>query len=92
MEYKEIRELAIRLAALANPVRLDIVFILSELGEVSATDLMHEVEVSQPELSRHLRMLVAADVLVVRVAPPYKYYRLSDRALGHRLVDFWRKN
>ncbi len=89
MEYPQLEKLAAQLKALAHPVRLDMVMVLGELGEVKAGDLGHEVEVSQPEVSRHLAVLEQAGVVIKRSKSRYKYYRLTDQTLAKKLPQLF---
>ncbi|NNL72923.1 MAG: helix-turn-helix transcriptional regulator, partial [Silicimonas sp.] len=44
-------------AALADPTRLAIVSRLAETGEVDATELARPFAISQPAVSRHIKVL-----------------------------------
>ncbi len=63
--------------ALADPVRLRIVELLAERGEVSASELGVELPVSQPRVSVHLRCLSDCGFTTVRREGRRAYYQLT---------------
>ena len=65
------------LAALADPVRLDIVRELAGSNEVCACDLTDCCRVSQPTVSHHLRVLREAGVVVSERRGSNIYYRVA---------------
>jgi ArsR family transcriptional regulator len=69
------------LAALADPVRLDIVRELAGTKEVCACDLTDCCEVSQPTVSHHLRVLREAGVVVSERRGNNIYYRVAPTLL-----------
>jgi ArsR family transcriptional regulator len=69
------------LAALADPVRLDIVRELAGSNEVCACDLTDCCEVSQPTVSHHLRVLREAGVVVSERRGNNIYYRVAPSLL-----------
>lgn len=77
------------LAALADPVRLDIVRELAGSNEVCACDLTDCCEVSQPTVSHHLRVLREAGAVVSERRGSNIYYRVAPELLG-RLTDIAR--
>ena len=52
--------LAARIKALADPARLQLLSIIAAGGEVCACDLPEPLGLSQPTVSHHLKVLVAA--------------------------------
>jgi ArsR family transcriptional regulator len=54
--------------ALADESRLRILELLAAEGEVRGQDLINKLELSQPNLSRHLKTLVAARLMQERRA------------------------
>jgi ArsR family transcriptional regulator len=76
-------ELLVRLKALADNNRLRILKRISERGEQSSLDIIADLGLSQPTVSRHLRQLTATGYLLERRHNSAKYYRLNpDRIQG----------
>ncbi|HEY1573269.1 MAG TPA: metalloregulator ArsR/SmtB family transcription factor [Pseudonocardiaceae bacterium] len=78
-----VRVVAKAAAALADPVRLRIVQLLREQGELTVGALTAQVPVSQPRVSVHLRCLTDCGFATVRRDGRRAFYRLS----GPRVVD-----
>ena len=76
-------ELAADLKALADPVRLRLVSIIatSPTGEVCACDLPDSVDRSQPTVSHHLGLLVAAGLLEREQRGKWAWFRLRYERL-----------
>lgn len=70
-------ELMMRLNALADDTRLQILELLHEHGELCAQDFINHLELSQSSASRHLRQLTAAGYLVERRREVAKCYSLN---------------
>lgn len=62
---------------LSTPVRLRIICALCR-EEKSVSELLHEIEVSQPNLSRHLSVLYRAGVVAKRRDGAKIFYRIAD--------------
>lgn len=74
------------LKALADPTRLRIVALLSR-GELCVCHIQEALSLSQPNVSRHLRILRLAGVVADRRKGPWVHYRLvSGNAGARRLV------
>ncbi len=56
-------------------------------GEVSVTELVTELGVSQPTVSKHLKGLCDHDLVAVREEGQYRYYRLDAAPLGE--LESW---
>jgi len=69
------------LAALADPVRLDIVRELAGSDEVCACDLTDCCQVTQPTVSHHLRVLREAGVVLSERRGSNIYYRVAPELL-----------
>ena len=68
--------------ALADESRLRILELLAAEGEVRGQDLINKLELSQPNLSRHLKTLVAARLVQERRAgDTNKLYQLNGAAI-----------
>jgi DNA-binding transcriptional ArsR family regulator len=74
--------------ALAHPTRIAIVEALRE-GEVGTAVLLQNVQVEQANLSQHLAILRAKQVVVSRKDGNLVYYSLRDPALS-RVLDLLR--
>ena len=84
-------------SALADPTRRAILARLS-LGEATATELARPFEMTQPAISRHLKVLEGAGLIVRRVEGTKRPRRLAphgiveiDQWLG-MLREAWEKN
>lgn len=75
-----------QLKALGEPNRLDIFLQLAH-GETGGADLLRSSGLSQPSLSRHVRVLREAGVVLERWAGRSAYYRLSDEPLAVGIVE-----
>lgn len=74
------------LAALADPTRRRIVEMLAD-GEAAAGALSEEFAVSRPAVSRHLRVLREAGLVVSRVDGQRRMYALDAGPLAE--LDAW---
>jgi ArsR family transcriptional regulator len=70
------------LAALADPVRLSIVRQLADCDGICACDFTESLEVSQPTISHHLRVLREAGVVTSERRGTWIWYRLSPEAIN----------
>jgi DNA-binding transcriptional ArsR family regulator len=76
-------ELRVRLAALADETRLQIIALLAEQYELHAQELIARLNLSQSSVSRHLKQLVGAGYLVERRGEgANKIYALSTLELA----------
>lgn len=73
-------------AALADPTRRRLVEILHD-GESSVNDLVAQVRVAQPGVSRHLRILGEAGLVTKRSAGQRRLYSLRPEPL--RELEAW---
>jgi DNA-binding transcriptional ArsR family regulator len=69
------------LAALADPTRRGILARLA-LGEATVSELAEPFAISQPAISRHIRVLSEAGLIVQRVAGTKRPCRLAPGALS----------
>ena len=80
-----------RLRALADPVRRDILKLVAD-REAPAGEIADQFRISRPAISRHLRVLRGAGLVVVKADGTSRLYR-SDRAalaeLGDWFNSFW---
>jgi DNA-binding transcriptional ArsR family regulator len=73
-------------AALAEPHRRQILDLLRG-GERSVGDLVERLELSQPGVSKHLKVLREARLVAVRVAGRQRLYALQAEPLAE--LDAW---
>lgn len=66
-----------QLKALAEPKRMKIVELLSR-REMSAGELLSCFEVKQPTLSHDMRVLLEAQLVILRRSGKHAYYRLNE--------------
>ncbi len=74
------------LRALAEPTRLRIIALLSA-GELTVKDLTRILGQSQPRISRHLKLLHDAGLLVRVQEGSWVYFRLTDAAASAALLE-----
>jgi DNA-binding transcriptional ArsR family regulator len=75
--------------AVAEPRRRQILDVLAG-GERPVNDLVRELDLNQPQVSKHLRVLREVGVVDVREAGRQRLYRLNGHAL--RPIHDWVKN
>lgn len=78
--------LSISLSALADPTRRAILARLAA-GEASVTELAKPFKLSQPAISRHLKVLEAAGLIETRQSAQERLRKLKPHALDE--VAFW---
>lgn len=71
---------AARFKVLAEPTRLQILQILRN-GEARVNELTGAVSSTQPNVSKHLRVLQEADLVARRQDGNNVYYRISDKTV-----------
>lgn len=74
-------------AALADPTRRAILARLANEGEVGAVELAQPFAMSQPAVSRHLKVLEGAGLIMRRVDGTRRPCRLAPEAVA--AVDDW---
>lgn len=83
-------ELLQGLRAVAEPTRLRVLALCAH-AELTVSDLVEILGQSQPRVSRHLKLLVDAGLLLRHQEGSFAYYRLADRGagaeLGRQVVD-----
>lgn len=73
------------LRAVAEPTRLRLVALLSR-AELTVTEISQVIGQSQPRTSRHLRLLLDADILARSPEGAFVFYRVADGGDGAELV------
>lgn len=75
------------LSALAEPTRLQAVRILGDGAEHCVCELMARLDVGQSRMSRHMKVLKGAGVVIARRDAQWVRYRLDpDLAPEHRAI------
>ena len=75
------------LKALAAPIRAHLVSLLDEHGPLCVHELVESLDVAQPLVSQHLRILRAAGVVVGDRNGREVRYRLADEHIAHIVAD-----
>lgn len=75
------------LKALAAPLRAHLVSLLDEHGPMCVHELVESLDVAQPLVSQHLRILRAAGVVVGDRNGREVTYRLADDHIAHIVAD-----
>jgi DNA-binding transcriptional ArsR family regulator len=75
--------------AVAEPRRRQILDVLAG-GERPVNDLVHELDMAQPQVSKHLRVLREVGAVQVRDEGRQRLYRLNGHAL--KPIHDWVKN
>jgi len=78
-------EITIRLGALADDLRLNILKVIAEEGEMKSQDIMDKLELSQSAASRHLKQLSATGYLTERRCSGAKCYALNEERVQDTL-------
>ena len=80
----EATDMAVKLKALADPVRLRLFSAIAsrEGGEACVCDISDAVEVSQPTVSHHLKVLRDAGLLTSQRRASWVYYTVVPQALA----------
>lgn len=71
-------EITIRLSALADDLRLNILKVIAEEGEMRSQEIMDKLDLSQSAASRHLKQLSATGYLTERRCSGAKCYSLNE--------------
>ena len=73
--------------ALAEPTRRNILVMLANSGEMSASDIFNKFNVSAPAISQHLKVLRAADLVEVEKRAQQRIYTINPAKLSE--LDVW---
>ncbi len=79
---RERAALAARFRALADPTRVAIVNLLASSGELCVCALVDELDVAQPTVSHHLRILREAGLVEARRRGTWAYYRVVPETVA----------
>jgi ArsR family transcriptional regulator, arsenate/arsenite/antimonite-responsive transcriptional repressor len=69
------------LDGIRDPIRMEIVFLLSEKPEMNVTDIAARFNVSRPAISHHLRVLHDAGLVGRKKVGQEVYYSLNRRLI-----------
>lgn len=75
------------LKVLGSPVRIKLILALEEHGERCVHELTDMLEVNQPLVSQHLRVLRSANLIVGRRAGKEVRYSIADHHVSHIVRD-----
>lgn len=77
---KKLNEQIIRITrALNHPIRIQILYYLNDNQKSSVNNLVKQFDVSQPAISRHLRILEEAKLVKSERVRQERYYSLEDK-------------
>jgi len=65
----------------SNPKRLEIIDSLRDNVELTASDLLEKIDISKPNLSQHMAVLVGKGVVKARRDGLNVHYQLSDKRI-----------
>jgi DNA-binding transcriptional ArsR family regulator len=81
--------------ALADPTRRKILELLSQTGELTATEIYRQFSISSPAISQHLKILREASLVQVEKRAQQRVYRINPETLlkiegwAHNLSQLW---
>jgi len=88
MELENVAEL---LRIIGHPIRLKILQLLKQNGEMCVCELLPLLEVSQPNLSQHLSILRLSGLVENNKVGNTIRYRLADNELLHEILEIIEK-
>lgn len=86
-EGAEMGLLARQFWCMGHTRRLQILSLLVERGRLSGVALMRELHCSQPEVSRHLQLLMQAGVVEYERQWPIHYYSIADPIMAQLVTQ-----
>ncbi len=69
-------------SALAEPTRRNIIEMLAERGQLTASDIYEEFNVSPPAISQHLKVLRDTDLVIMEKRGQQRLYQINPNAIG----------
>jgi len=81
--------------AIAEPTRREIVELLATSGELAATSIYENFEVSHPAISQHLKVLRDANIVQMEKRAQQHLYRINTNAMNElegwarEISDLW---
>jgi ArsR family transcriptional regulator len=82
LSHPDAANLAHVLAALADPIRLELFSIVAAQGEVCSCDLEAPLERSQPTISHHTKLLAEAGLIVGEKRGRWVWWRIEPTRLA----------
>ncbi len=73
--------------ALSDPTRREILEMLANSGQLSATEIYDHFPVSHPAISQHLKALREANLVLVEKKAQQRIYRMNPEAM--QVVESW---
>ena len=73
--------------ALAEPTRRDIMELLATKGQLAASDIYENFDVSAPAISQHLKVLREADLVQMEKRAQQHIYNLNPGAMSE--IELW---
>lgn len=77
----------LKFKALADQLRLKILFELNQRGQICVCDLTEIVGLSQSKLSYHLKILLDANLILREKIGTWNYYQLNDSEIKNLLSE-----
>ena len=77
--------------ALNHPIRIQILYYLNDNQKSSVNNLVKQFDVSQPAISRHLRILEEAKLVKSEQVKQERYYSLEDKHVI-KILDVLRRH
>ena len=82
-------------SALADPNRRHIVELLAKKGQLSASDISDQFDVSPPAISQHLKVLREADIVTMEKRAQQRIYQINPSKFKElerwvkKLTELW---
>ncbi|WLD92772.1 metalloregulator ArsR/SmtB family transcription factor [Alkalihalobacillus sp. AL-G] len=73
--------------AIADKKRLQIMYLLTQKGEICVCDLVDMIEMPQSKLSYHLKILLDAEIITKETRGTWSYYKLNQDEVNHLLSE-----
>ncbi|TLS37166.1 ArsR/SmtB family transcription factor [Pseudalkalibacillus caeni] len=73
--------------AIADKKRLQIMYEMTQQGEVCVCDLSDKLGLPQSKLSYHLKILLDANIIEKETRGTWSYYRLNNQEVNHLLSE-----
>ncbi len=74
--------------AIGDPTRQKIMLLLRKNEDMNVTDIVKNIELTQPTISQHLKILKEAGVLTSRKAGQEVYYAVCDKKICNTMAEF----
>jgi ArsR family transcriptional regulator len=77
--------------AICDSNRHNILHLIKKNGEMNASDIIKSMDLSQPTISHHLKILVGAEVLESRKEGKEVFYKINEKFINHCCHGFTRE-